>query len=1292
MNSKKNSTPRFDMKWHPVAAAVLLALPIVAQAADISIKNGVVGSANNVPVININTANDKGLSHNVYDKLNVGKNGVIFNNSATGANTTLGGNVQGNSNLTSGSAKVILNEVTSKNASAINGMMEIAGDKADLIIANPNGITVSGGGTINTGKLTLTTGTPDVKDGQVAGYSVNGGTITLGQMSTTSPTDILARNVVVTDKVSAGELNVVAGNNYVNSAGQATGTVTATGSRNTNSIDVAALGGMYAKKINLVSTENGVGVRNLGLLSAGDGGVNIDSKGQLLNSNARIETSGQINIKTNGALNNTTGAIAATGSIALDTNKNSLVNTRAGNISTSGDLYINSGAIDNTNGKMASAGTLAVDTNNATLTNSGKGNTVGIEAGIVALKTGTLNNSNGQIKGGYVGLESTALNNNSGLVDSLGNVDVISAGNVDNTRGLLRSAGGTTKISAKGAVSNGSTKTADTSSNDSLGIIAEKGVQIAANSINNNGGQMASNGDISLESNGAIDNYAGKLNSSAKVIAKGSSLRNDNGGLSGKGGVSVSTTGNITNYIGVISSEEGDIALGANTVNNYGGFMMGQNIGIEANGDVNNNTAMIVASKALTVKANNTIDNRNGDNFGSAFGLYFGMPQQKGGMIGKEGISLTGNNIYNNTSRIVAENGPLAVQAKGNIDNTRALLMSGTDATLKAGGVFYNNYATTYAAGNLNIDTVSLENYSNGTLIDNNATGIIASDNDLVLNVNNNVNNYGWISSKGDAIVNVLKGVFYNRNTLAAEKSLTLSALNGVENFKNISAAGGDLTITTQRHVTNNNNSNMVGDNVTITAVNDINNRGNIVGDSDLTVKTNGNLNNNLTMRGEGDVSISANSINNNNATLKANGSMTLATAANVGNNRGSITAGNGDISIVSAKGNIDNYSGTILSAGAVNIAGGALNNDYGQIAGVNDIDLTLTGNFDSYRGSVLSEKGDVTLKGNAIDNNYGLIAGKNVTVDAKSTVYNNTAMMAASQKLSVTSAGNIENRYGNNFVSQLGSYFGITGDAGGMVGTEGVSLSAQNVYNNYSSIIAEKGPLSLIAKSTLDNTWGMLVSGADAIVKAAGVFYNNYATTWSAGNLDVTTSTLYNASNGSMANNTATGVIASDKKLMLNVDNSFTNYGWISSKDTLNVNVLKGVLYNRNTISADNALAINAQNGVENFQDIVAGTSVNIDTQRHVTNNAKSNILAQNIAINAVNDINNRGNIVGDYTLTAKTSGNIYNYLNMLSYGVANVTANNVTNSGKDAVLGGLAGLELNANKVTNTGTIVGI
>lgn len=1290
MKSKKNNVFQLELKWHPVAASVLLALPFVAHTAEISMKNGIVSSAGNVPVININKANDKGLSHNVYDKLNVDKNGLIFNNSAAGSNTVLAGQIQGNSNLTSGSAKVILNEVTSKNASAINGMMEVAGDKADLIIANPNGITVNGGGSINTSKLTLTTGTPDIQNDQLAGYSVNGGTITLGKLANGSPTEILSRNVVVTGKVEADELNVVAGNNYVNTAGQVTGSVTAAGIRNANSIDVAALGGMYANKITLVSTENGVGVRNQGIIAGGANGVNIDAQGQLLNNNARIESAGQINIKANGAVNNSTGDITSVGTIALDTNKNSFNNSRSGNISTMADLYINSGAIDNTNGKMAAAGILAADTNGNTLTNYGKGNTVGIEAGIVALKTGTLNNSNGQIKGAYVGLESAAVNNNNGLVDSLGDVNVVSGGNVDNNRGMIRSAGGFTKIAAKGAVNNGSTKTADTASDDSLGIIAEKGVQIAANSINNNGGQMASNGDISLESAGAIDNFSGKLNSSSKVIAKAASMRNDNGGVAGKTGVDVAVGGNITNYIGVYSSEEGDVALASNALNNRGGFIMGQNVSINANAGVNNNTAFIVASKVLSVTAGDNIDNSYGTNFGSAFGTYFGMPQQNGGMIGKEGVSLSGNYIYNNQSRIVAEDGPLTLLAKGNVDNSRALLVSGGDATIKVAGTLNNNYSTIYSMGNMAIEANSLSNYSDGALEDNNATGVVAADKNLTMNLKGSLTNYGWISSLGDTIVNILNGSFTNRNTVSADKSLTLSALAGIENQKDI-VAGASLVVNSQRGVTNTANSNMVGDKVTITAINDINNRGNIVGDSNLVVTTKGNLYNDLYMISYGDASLTANYIDNNSSDIRATGNIALTATGNINNSRGRINSDSGDVTIA-AGGTVDNYYGQIKSGSDITLEANWLNNDYGRVAAYGNIDLALTGNFDSNRGSVLSQVGDIKLAANTVDNNNGLIAGKNVTVDAKGTVYNNTAMIVADNKLSVNAAGNIENRDGNNFVRTHGETFGVTGDVGGMIGREGVSLSGQNVYNNNSSIIADDGALSVLSKGTLDNTRAMLVSGADAVIKAAGTFYNNYATTYSAGNLDVTAGALSNYSDGSMENNTATGVIASDKNVNLTVDNSVTNYGWISGKGDLNFNVLKGALYNRNAISSGNALAINALNGVENFKDIVGVTSVKIDTQRHLTNNANSNILAQNIAINAGADINNRGNIVSDYTLLVKTAGNIYNYLNMVSYGVAGITTNNLTNSGSNAVFGGLSGMELNANKVTNTGAIVGL
>lgn len=99
------------------------------------------------------------------------------------------------------------------------------------------------------------------------------------------------------------------------------------------------------------------------------------------------------------------------------------------------------------------------------------------------------------------------------------------------------------------------------------------------------------------------------------------------------------------------------------------------------------------------------------------------------------------------------------------------------------------------------------------------------------MNVKGSLTNYGWISSLGDAIVNILNGSFTNRNTVSAEKSLTVSALTGIDNLKDI-AAGEHLVVNSQRGVTNSSNSNMVGDKVTISAGYDINNRGNIVADS----------------------------------------------------------------------------------------------------------------------------------------------------------------------------------------------------------------------------------------------------------------------------------------------------------------------------------------------------------------------------------------------------------------------------------------------------------------------------
>ncbi|WP_375644113.1 filamentous hemagglutinin N-terminal domain-containing protein, partial [Bartonella sp. AP83NXGY] len=96
--------------------------------------------------------NGQGLSHNKYDSFNVDAHGVILNNSTEEVSRSqLGGLVLGNGNLRgTGAAKVILNEVISANRSRLEGMSEVHGHAADVIIANPNGITCNGCGFINT--------------------------------------------------------------------------------------------------------------------------------------------------------------------------------------------------------------------------------------------------------------------------------------------------------------------------------------------------------------------------------------------------------------------------------------------------------------------------------------------------------------------------------------------------------------------------------------------------------------------------------------------------------------------------------------------------------------------------------------------------------------------------------------------------------------------------------------------------------------------------------------------------------------------------------------------------------------------------------------------------------------------------------------------------------------------------------------------------------------------------------------------------------------------------------------
>ena len=177
-------------------------------------------TANGIPLVNITAPSSGGVSRNEYETFNVPDKGAILNNSYTLSKTELAGYVQGNNNMAERPAKIIVNEVTGAGPTSMDGFLEVAGNRADVVIANPNGITVNGGGFINTGKAFLTTGKP-VYDGEdhLQRFDITGGDILiegkgLGGKETGSLA-ILSRAVKINAGIWAKDLHITTGANTV---------------------------------------------------------------------------------------------------------------------------------------------------------------------------------------------------------------------------------------------------------------------------------------------------------------------------------------------------------------------------------------------------------------------------------------------------------------------------------------------------------------------------------------------------------------------------------------------------------------------------------------------------------------------------------------------------------------------------------------------------------------------------------------------------------------------------------------------------------------------------------------------------------------------------------------------------------------------------------------------------------------------------------------------------------------------------------------------------------------------
>jgi filamentous hemagglutinin len=332
---KNVDIPEPSMQLSAIALAILaitgalFLLPSTANAqivadpaAPANQRPTIINTGNGLPQVNIQTPSAAGVSRNTYSQFDVQKQGAILNNSRTDVQTQLGGWIQGNSNLAKGGARIILNEINSSNPSYLRGYVEVAGGRAQVIIANPSGVTCDGCGFINANRATLTTGEAIMNNGNLDGYRVSRGVVTVQgdglNARDTDYTDIIARAAQINAGIWGQTLKVTAGANQVDAANNVVQEIPLAMQDAVPSfgIDVAQLGGMYANKIILIGTEAGVGVRNAGEIGAAAGDVIVRSDGQLINSNS-IQSTGDIHLAVANSIDNSAGTISAGRSLQI---------------------------------------------------------------------------------------------------------------------------------------------------------------------------------------------------------------------------------------------------------------------------------------------------------------------------------------------------------------------------------------------------------------------------------------------------------------------------------------------------------------------------------------------------------------------------------------------------------------------------------------------------------------------------------------------------------------------------------------------------------------------------------------------------------------------------------------------------------------------------------------------------------------------------------------------------------------------------------------------------------------
>ncbi|AOS74020.1 adhesin [Pseudomonas fluorescens] len=1006
-----------------------------------------------------------------------------------------------------------------------------------------------------------------------------------------------------------------------------------------------------------------------GLISAGQA-LRLTASAAVNNQNGRLVAGQMVRVNAGQLDNSQSGILTSQGELGLNI-AGTLDNQQQGRIESGAAAQVNAGNFNNQqHGVLASGGALELA---AGPVNNSQGGSIYSAKALNARVTSLDQHDQGRIYSNSdltLDLSNGHLDNHdAGLINASGQLALNNLNSVDNRSGEISSARGFSV--AANSLDNRAGKLLSDQAlglriaqalNNGAGQIAASGLDIdVASLLNDQRGRVHSRDRLNARVGGLLANQSGSFSADSGAQLTVGHLDNSNGGqLFSQGDLSLNLNrGHLNNQGGLINSPGQLLLTQLNSVDNQGGEISSTQA-FDLNADqLNNSAGKLLSEQALSVRIARALDNTKGGLTAKALEVRAGtLINQAGRLAAVEGLNLQVDGELDNRSAKVL--GKHLVLGVGTLNNDQGLVQGDGTLVLQAGGAISNQAGTLAAGQSVTVNSASLDNRQ-GTLTSDasltariaanmlNQAGLVSAGTDLQVNVadlNNSLN--GRIAAEqvqisAQGIDNRAGGSLYAKHqlgvdvggqlnnaqgTLRSDARLTINA-GGLTNDDATLSSAGELKIATG------NLSNQGGElrsatqlGMTVTALDNSRN-GHVASQADVSLDMQGGY------------------LNNNGGLINAPGQLLLKQLGSVDNQGGEISSAHAfelaATALNTADGKLlsqqaltlriaqalDNTRG-LISAAALQVSSASLDNQGGKLSAVSDLNLGVEGVLDNRNGELLGQHSTVEVA--ALNNSQGRIQGDNrLTLTSHGAVNNDKGTLAAGQMLTVNAAS-LDNQSKGRLTSKGDAHLvvGSVDNRGGSITSVGQLQVTGDQLDNRQAGLLNSGKAMNLSIGKLDNRGGEVSSVTELTMMGRELDNSNAGRVLANSTLQLTLDRL---------NNQLKGLISAQQDVNLkatSLDNSAQ--GSVYAKRNLDVTLAGQADNSQGVMRSDAALQLRSASFGNNGGRISSGGALLLSAANALANQNGEVLSADTATVNAGSVDNSHGRIVADGALQLTT------------------------------------------------------